>query len=251
MSIGESSLEAAELTLRPSPNWGERLGVSSPSLIVLHYTGMPSASAALDRLCSADSGVSAHYQIDERGRVVQMVCETRRAWHAGVATWRGEKDVNSLSIGIELAHPGHDDGGDCPPFPEPQMRALEGAIAAMRARWRLPLEAVVAHSDVAPARKIDPGERFDWRRLDRLKMGISDRWKCSRQPEIALFWDSLAVIGYGAWPENLLLDAFRRRFRPEAVLEGSAGAPTSEDAIVAAAVASRIVALRQIDGGYL
>lgn len=152
-----------EIVEAPSPNRGPRRGGALPDLVVLHYTGMERAEAALARLCDPAAEVSAHYLIAEDGRVWRMVPEADRAWHAGVSCWGGVADVNSRSIGIELANPGT--GAAAHPFPEPQMAVLEGLLAGVLARWEIPLERVVGHSCVAPGRKIDPGPRFDWRRL--------------------------------------------------------------------------------------
>lgn len=148
----------------PSPNHGARR-LGQPDMIVIHYTGMDSCAAARARLCDPAAEVSAHYLIDLDGAVEQLVDEARRAWHAGVSDWRGETDVNSRSIGIELVNRGH--GPDYHPFPEPQMAALEALIGDIRARWTIPLENIVGHEDVAPGRKIDPGPKFDWPRLIR------------------------------------------------------------------------------------
>jgi N-acetylmuramoyl-L-alanine amidase len=142
----------------PSPNFGDRRG-KQVDLVVVHYTAMPTCATALERLCDPAAEVSAHYLIDMDGTLLSLVDEGARAWHAGAGTWRGEGDVNSRSIGIELANPGDR------PFPDPQMRALERLLAEILHRHRLPPEAVIAHSDMAPERKSDPGARFDWRRL--------------------------------------------------------------------------------------
>jgi N-acetylmuramoyl-L-alanine amidase len=144
---------------RPSPNHGERRGGAAPDMIVLHYTAMETAEAALDRLCDPAAEVSAHYLVAEDGRLWRLVAEDRRAWHAGRARWGDVEDVNSRSIGIELANRGDH------PFPEPQIAVLEALLDALRARWSVPPERVLGHACVAPGRKRDPGRRFDWRRL--------------------------------------------------------------------------------------
>lgn len=149
--------------LHPSPNHEPRKGRRRADLLLLHYTGMRSAAGAIDWLSRPESKVSSHYVIDEDGLVTQMVRESRRAWHAGVSCWAGESDINSASIGIEIQNPGHALG--YPEFPEAQMAALVALCADIIARNPIPPERVLAHSDVAPGRKIDPGERFDWRRL--------------------------------------------------------------------------------------
>lgn len=147
----------------PSPNHGPRRGTDRPDMVVLHHTAMTSAAAALERLSDPAVEVSAHYVLGEDGRVWQLVEESRRAWHAGRAAWGDVSDVNSHSIGIELANPG--DSPQRHPFPEPQMAALEMLLAGVLVRWAIPPERVVGHACVAPERKADPGPRFDWRRL--------------------------------------------------------------------------------------
>jgi N-acetylmuramoyl-L-alanine amidase len=146
--------------LHPSPNAGERRNGRRPYLIVLHYTGMTSAADAIAWLANPDSKVSCHYVVDEAGLVTQMVPEQMRAWHAGVSHWAGESDINSVSIGIEIQNPGHERG--YPDFPPAQMRALASLCADIAARRGIRPEGILAHSDVAPERKIDPGEKFDW-----------------------------------------------------------------------------------------
>ena len=146
---------------RPSPNFNDRqLPIT---MVVLHYTEMKPVETALDKLCDPESGVSAHYLISEDGEVTQMVAEDKRAWHSGVAFWRGHKDVNSASIGIELDHPGHALGYR--DFAEAQIDALIPLLHDIIQRHDIPRTNVVAHSDVAPARKTDPGELFPWDRL--------------------------------------------------------------------------------------
>lgn len=153
------------ITEHPSPNFNERPDNADIDMLVIHYTGMPSAEAAIEWLAHPASRVSAHYLIDEDGRVVRMVEEEKRAWHAGVSHWRGRDNVNDCSIGIELVNPGHEWGYR--PFPEAQMAALEALAADICARHRIPPTRVVGHADVAPGRKTDPGELFDWARLAR------------------------------------------------------------------------------------
>ena len=147
----------------PSPNFGERKGVLAPDIILIHYTAMETAEAAIARLCDPEPEVSAHYVIDERGSVSQLVEERYRAWHAGVGEWQGNTDINSCSIGIELANPGPLQ--DLPPFPEPQMAALEALIGEIRVRWDIPMNRILGHEHVSPGRKFDPGPKFDWSRL--------------------------------------------------------------------------------------
>ena len=149
-----------------SPNFNDRIGYDAPLMILLHYTGMKTAQEALDRLCDPAAEVSAHYTIDEDGTIYHMVDEDKRAWHAGVSEWKGETDINSASIGIELVNPGHEFGYR--EFPTAQMEALANLCKDIIARQ--PIETVLGHSDVAPERKQDPGELFDWKWL--AKQGV-------------------------------------------------------------------------------
>ena len=151
------------IVARSSPNFGPRRGGAVPDLVVLHYTGMATAAAAIERLIDPASEVSAHYLIGPDGRAVRMVAEEMRAWHSGAAVWGGVTDVNSRSIGIEIANPGHELG--YPPFPEAQISGLEVLLAGILARHAILPDRVVSHACVAPGRKRDPGEKFDWRRL--------------------------------------------------------------------------------------
>jgi N-acetylmuramoyl-L-alanine amidase len=152
----------------PSPNFGPRL--APPDMIVLHYTGMQSGGAALARLTDPAAKVSAHYLVEEDGRVFALVDEARRAWHAGVAFWRGATDINGLSVGVELVNPGHEFGYRA--FPGAQISAVIDLIADIRSRWTIPDERILGHSDVAPARKSDPGELFAWKRLAKAGHGL-------------------------------------------------------------------------------
>ncbi len=145
----------------PSPNFDSR--ISPPDMIVLHYTGMQTGAEALTRMTDAASKVSAHYMIEEDGRVYSLVSEERRAWHAGVAFWKGATDINAASIGIELVNPGHEFGYRA--FPEAQIEALIELMDDIRSRWTVPESRILGHSDVAPDRKTDPGELFPWKRL--------------------------------------------------------------------------------------
>lgn len=146
----------------PSPNHGERAGGQKPDMIILHYTGMPTAAGALDWLCREESQVSSHYFIHEDGRVDQLVAEDRRAWHAGKSSWKGESDINSRSIGIEIANAGHP---QLPDFPSVQIKAVIELCLNCGERWSIAPERVLAHSDIAPIRKVDPGENFPWEHL--------------------------------------------------------------------------------------
>jgi len=195
----------------PSPNCGARRGGALPDTVVVHYTAMASAEAALARLCDPGAEVSAHYLICERGRLWQLVAEADRAWHAGAGRWGAVDDVNSASIGIELANRGDH------PFPEPQMRALEMVLAGVMDRWRIRPERVIAHSDMAPERKRDPGARFDWRRLARAGLSIWPEAARAAQerPDAARLRELAERIGYDARASDAaLLSALRLRFRP-------------------------------------
>lgn len=194
---------------------------------MLHYTGMRSALAALERLCDPDAAVSAHYLIDEDGRVVPLVPEEERAWHAGVSWWQGRADLNDVSIGIELVNPGHEWGYR--PFPEPQMAALIELARGILRRWPIPPDRIVGHSDIAPMRKEDPGELFDWQRLARAGIGLWPAAPEDAEPDAVEAASALARIGYPleaqGVPFELALTAFQRRFRPEGV-DGCLDAPT-------------------------
>ena len=153
-----------------SPNHGERVGGRAPDSIILHYTGMADGASALAWLCNPRSSVSCHYVVEEDGAVVQLVAEARRAWHAGRSCWHGVEDMNSASLGIEIVNSGHDAG--LPPFPERQIRAVIALVPrSRRARHAIAPERILAHSDIAPGRKQDPGERFPWSELFRAGIG--------------------------------------------------------------------------------
>lgn len=153
----------------PSPNFGPRTK-GPPYMLVLHYTGMPTGEAALARLRDPAAEVSAHYMVEEDGRIFRLVPEERRAWHAGVSFWRGQADINSISIGIEIVNPGHEFGYR--PFPEPQVQAVMALVADIRTRWTIENVDIVGHADVAPDRKEDPGELFPWKRLAEAGHGL-------------------------------------------------------------------------------
>lgn len=196
-------------------------------MLLLHYTGMNSATAACDLLCSAESGVSCHYLVDEDGTITQMVGEEERAWHAGVSSWQGETDTNSRSIGIEIHNPGHTIGYR--DFPDGQMRSVVALCRDILSRHAIAPRNVLAHSDVAPGRKIDPGERFDWEMLFREGVG---HWVAPAAPDarvlegedLARFQRLLKDYGYaievtGQHDEatRKVTDAFQRHFRPALV----------------------------------
>lgn len=218
--------------LQLSPNHSERL--EPISLIILHYTGMPSGAEALARLCDPASQVSAHYLIEEDGSLYQLVADNRRAWHAGISSWQGERDVNSISIGIELVNPGHEFGYR--PFPKIQMECLTQVLTELCARHNITPCNVIGHSDVAPERKQDPGELFDWAWLAQAGFGIwpKDDFKISPQAPALISGSSgaavlnlqiaLGAIGYGIEGTGLydplteaVVRAFQRHFQPHQV----------------------------------
>lgn len=198
---------------RPSPNQDARDGVSV-DMLVLHYTGMTSGEAALARLCDPAAKVSAHYAIDEDGTVYAMVPEARRAWHAGVSFWAGARDINTRSIGIELVNPGHEFGYR--PFPDAQIDALTVLCRQILDRHPIPPWRVLGHSDVAPARKDDPGELFPWTGLARAGIGF---WATpGADPGEAAVAPLLARYGYDPdVPVEKAVTAFQRHFRPSRV----------------------------------
>ncbi len=209
------------VTDRPSPNHGERVaeggspesGEVAIDMLVLHYTGMTPGAQALDWLCDPASQVSAHYFIDETGAVCALVPEERRAWHAGVSAWRGATDINSRSVGIELSNPGHEFGYR--DFPPAQIDALITLAQDILARHPIPPRNVVGHCDIAPARKLDPGELFPWQRLADAGIGLwPDAGAESTATDIG---GMLAAYGYDAAnnPPADVVSAFQRHFRPQ------------------------------------
>lgn len=207
-----------------SANHGPRPDGMTVDMLLLHYTGMRSAEEALTRLCDPASEVSAHYLIDEGGAIYRLVDEGRRAWHAGLAFWAGETDINSRSIGVEIANPGHEFGYRA--FPEIQMRALKGLCLDILSRHPIPARRVLGHSDVAPGRKEDPGELFDWAGLAEAGIGV---WPVSdtapadfEAPFIQKIQSDLARLGYGVEATGLMnaetrsaLLAFQRHWLPD------------------------------------
>ncbi|MCH8214507.1 MAG: N-acetylmuramoyl-L-alanine amidase [Proteobacteria bacterium] len=200
-----------------SPNHDARPDGAAIDMVVLHYSGMETADAALARLCDPAAKVSAHYLIDEDGAVRRLVAEERRAWHAGAACWRGVRDVNGRSLGIELVNPGHEFGYR--PFAEAQMAALEDLARDILARHPIEARNVVGHSDVAPRRKMDPGELFDWPRLAAAGIGL---WPASAPADEADADEDeakamLADFGYETGDLGMTVTAFQRHFRPRRV----------------------------------
>ena len=194
----------------PSPNHDDRKDAVI-DMLVLHYTGMTSGAAAIERLCDPATKVSAHYTVDEDGTVYRHVAEDRRAWHAGVSHWAGIDNVNSRSIGIEIVNPGHEYGYRA--FPEAQIAALIELCSGILQRHPIPPARVLGHSDVAPARKEDPGELFPWQRLADAGIGVWPQAIAS-----ALGADALPRYGYdpGA-PQDKMITAFQRHFRPKSM----------------------------------
>jgi N-acetylmuramoyl-L-alanine amidase len=222
---------------RASPNHDARPADEPVDILVLHYTGMHSAEAAIERLCDPESRVSSHYLVEEDATVWRLVEEERRAWHAGVSFWRGHETLNGRSIGIEIVNPGHEWGYR--PFPEVQMAAVRALCLGILGRHPIPARNIVAHSDIAPDRKQDPGELFDWPGLAAAGIGLWPDWPPpppeGAADETALRRD-LARIGYPP-PADFatLLRAFQRRWRPAAVT-GIADAETAARAAMLARV---------------
>lgn len=205
-----------EIRPRPSPNHDSRAG-RAVDMIVLHYTGMKSATESLDRLCDPAAKVSAHYLIDEAGVLFGLVPEDRRAWHAGVASWADERDINAISIGIELQNPGHEHGYRA--FPGPQIETLIVLLDDIRTRHAVPDARILGHSDVAPLRKEDPGELFPWARLAAAGHGIWPEMEAAAIPvedaAAALARLGYACSGSGSGAFEAALLAFQRHFLPD------------------------------------
>ena len=219
--------------VRPSPNHGERKLGGKPDMIVLHYTGMSDSGAALTKLCTAGTDVSSHYVVMENGHIIQCVPEERRAWHAGAASWEGETDVNSCSIGIEIANPGHEHG--YPDFPRRQIAAVIVLCRSIFTRFRIPPWRVLGHSDVAPTRKQDPGEKFPWNALYDAGIGLwvkpapvvaggrifvlgeNDPAIHEIQGLLSQYGYDLPVTGKYDAPTRDVVAAFQRHFRPARV----------------------------------
>ena len=218
---------------RLSPNHDARPAEGDIDMLILHYTGMASAQAALDRLCAGESRVSAHYLIDEDGATWRLVPEARRAWHAGVSFWAGRRDINAASIGIELVNPGHDWGYR--PFPPAQMTTLIALCHDIFSRHAIPARFVLGHSDVAPQRKADPGELFDWSALGRAGIGLWPDFTttpATLPDDVAAVQRSLGEIGYNCPVTGIaddatrnVVSAFQRHFRPS-LCDGAIDAET-------------------------
>jgi len=218
--------------VRVSPNFGPRREVPGPDMIVLHYTGMATGAGAEAWLCDPASEVSSHYLVHEDGRIVQMVRESDRAWHAGKSSWFGRTDINSCSVGIEIVNPGHSLG--YAGFPKRQVDAVIGLCAGIIRRHSIAAERVLAHSDVAPGRKIDPGEKFPWKALFAAGIGHLVPAAPVRQgavlkagdtgAEVETLQSMLSLYGYGVEisgvfdrQTEIVVEAFQRHFRPRLV----------------------------------
>lgn len=203
------------LIAAPSPNYDARPPATPIDILVLHYTGMETAAAALARLTDPAARVSAHYTVEEDGTVYAHVSEECRAWHAGASYWAGARDVNARSIGIEIVNPGHEFGYR--PFPAEQIAAVIHLSKEVVARHGIPDARVLGHSDIAPGRKTDPGELFPWGTLALSGIGL---WPQTRKAKLAVSFDEgLRAFGYGMRPEadvpaEIVIAAFQRHFRP-------------------------------------
>jgi N-acetylmuramoyl-L-alanine amidase len=218
-----------DLIAAPSPNFDSR--TAPPSNLLLHYTGMPTGEGALARLRDPAAKVSAHYVVEEDGRVFSLVAEERRAWHAGVSFWKGERDINSASIGIEIVNPGHEFGYR--PFPDAQIEAVVALISGIRSRWQIEDGRILGHSDVAPARKEDPGELFPWKRLAAEGHGLWVEPAAAPGAPLSVGDEGTGVfalqagltrLGYDSAPSGkydedtaIIVRAFQRHWRPERV----------------------------------
>lgn len=197
---------------RPSPNFGERKDDAPIDMLVLHYTDMLCAEDALQRMCDPETEVSAHYLIDEAGDIYQLVDEEKRAWHAGLSYWRGASDVNSRSIGIELANPGHTNG--LQPYPTVQMNSLISLSVDILSRHPISPRNVIGHSDIAPGRKQDPGHLFDWQKLADNGIGLWPGY--GEVISLDLLPRMLKQIGYEAGDADTI-EAFQRHYRPSSI----------------------------------
>lgn len=231
---------------RPSPNFNSRPPGAAIDLLLLHYTDMKSAEEALQRLTDPAAKVSSHYLVDEAGGVYRLVAEENRAWHAGIAYWAGETDINGCSIGIEIANPGHQFGPA--PFPDAQIGALEELCHGILERHPIPPSRVLAHSDVAPGRKKDPGELFPWARLAASGIGVWFQRRVVAPPhmtegDISHLLERLEAIGYHGAPATEeaardIVTAFQRHWLPEAIGTAAEGWPTPKTVSAASEIVS-------------
>ena len=221
----------------PSPNFTERR--APPDMTILHYTGMQTGEAALERMRDPAAEVSAHYMVEEDGRVFRLVPEERRAWHAGASWWKGERDVNAVSVGVEIVNPGHEFGYRA--FPQAQVDAVIALLCDVRSRWQIPNDRILGHSDVAPARKEDPGELFPWKELAHAGHGLWFEPQPAPGPPLKVGDEGVGVFalqaglhrfGYEPRPSGrydeetaTVVTAFQRHWRPERV-DGTADGET-------------------------
>lgn len=238
-----------EVIEAPSPNWDARR--APPDTVILHYTGMPTGEAALARLRDPEAKVSAHWMVEEDGRVFRLVPEERRAWHAGVSFWKGERDLNAVSIGVEIVNPGHAFGYRA--FPPAQIEALMCLLDGVRGRWDVPDARILGHSDVAPERKTDPGELFPWAELAACGHGLWAEPEPSPGAPLAegeegvgvfALQAGLARLGYDSAPSGrfdtgtrVIVEAFQRHWRPSLV-----------DGVADGETRARLVALLRMAG---
>jgi N-acetylmuramoyl-L-alanine amidase len=195
---------------QPSPNFDTRAG-QEIDMLVLHYTGMKTSREALTRLCDMQSKVSAHYVVDDDGCITRMVHEDKRAWHAGLSHWRGHSNINQRSIGIEIVNPGHEFGYR--PFPAVQMKSVAWLCKDILTRHQIPARNIVGHSDVAPERKEDPGELFDWHFLADQGIGLIPKPIANAATPL----EKLAEYGYDMAHPHKSVTAFQRHFRPKSL----------------------------------
>ena len=216
----------------PSPNFNARSEGAQIHHLILHYTGMKTAEGACERLCDVKAQVSSHYLVDEKGKITQMVAENKRAWHAGVSYWAGSEDINSTSVGIEIHNPGHEHGYKA--FANAQIERVTALLQDILSRHDIPMHHVLAHSDIAPDRKMDPGEKFPWARLSASGIGhyvppapitggrffqLGDEGEPveALQSLLALYGYRIDIHGKYDDRTELVVKAFQRHFRPEKV----------------------------------
>lgn len=212
------------MDVRHSPNHDARPDATPIDMLVLHYTGMRSCDEALERMCDPASKVGAHYLIDDDGRITELVPEDRRAWHAGEAFWRGSTDINARSIGIELVNPGHEFG--LTPFPDAQMASVEKLALKVVHNYVISQPNIVGHSDIAPRRKCDPGELFDWPRLAAAGIGVWPEGATPTAPDLLDCTALLADMGYETVDMEKTVAAFQRRYRIS-LIDGKLDAETA------------------------
>ena len=231
-----------------SPNFDERAGGIQPGFIILHYTGMPTETLALKRLCDPAAKVSAHYFIRDKGEIIQLVEDSKRAWHAGVSYWDGITDINAHSIGIEIANPGHEFGYR--PFPDAQIASVITLCQALMQRYGIAAHHVLGHSDIAPERKDDPGELFPWESLAAQGVGVwPDVTAMDREAaaDITNLSELLSAYGYNPGADyGAVIRAFHRHFVPERLLDGNN--PDMPDSLTTARLLALLRAAHKVRG---